>query len=183
MDADKLNIRIQIVGVIAVVASLIFVGLQLKQTQQIALAGQYQERSAMAMEYWIGVAQDEDVVRGIGQRFMTELGPLDDSYDQLTHVQFGKQFIYTRMTFTALDNHHFQYSAGFYDEATWQSFRAQLQSFISTNNMAKLLLRRSGGFFRADFRELCEEILASAETDSSQPRIGETARSAFQDGN
>lgn len=123
----------------------------------------------MAIDYWVGVAQDEAVVRGIGRRFMRELGPLDDSYAEVTPAQFGMQFIYARMTFAALDNHHFQYNAGFYDEVTWQSFRAQLQSFVSTNRMASLLLRRSSGFFRNDFRALCMEILQQGEAIEPNP--------------
>ncbi len=58
MDSAKLNDWMQVVGIFAVVASLIFVGLQMIQDRKIALAGQYQERSAMAVEYWNGLAQD-----------------------------------------------------------------------------------------------------------------------------
>ena len=35
----------ELVGIIAIVASLIFVGLELRQSQQIAIAGQYQDRT------------------------------------------------------------------------------------------------------------------------------------------
>ncbi len=52
MDSAKLNDWMQVVGIFAVVASLIFVGLQMIQDREIALAGQYQERSATAVEYW-----------------------------------------------------------------------------------------------------------------------------------
>ncbi len=66
MDSAKLNDWMQVVGIFAVVASLIFVGLQMIQDREIALAGQYQERSAMAVEYWNGLAQSEYDVRTIG---------------------------------------------------------------------------------------------------------------------
>ena len=41
----------EIVGHVAIVASLIFVGLQLMQSQDIAIATQYQERAAAAVDY------------------------------------------------------------------------------------------------------------------------------------
>lgn len=44
MAMAELDDWLQIVGIFAVVASLVFVGLQLKQTQEIAIAGQYQQR-------------------------------------------------------------------------------------------------------------------------------------------
>ena len=50
MDSAKLNDWMQVVGIFAVVASLIFVGLQMKQAQDIAVAAQYQERTASSIE-------------------------------------------------------------------------------------------------------------------------------------
>ena len=49
MDSSKLNDWMQIVGMFAIVASLIFVGLQMKQSQEIAIAAQYQARAESAM--------------------------------------------------------------------------------------------------------------------------------------
>ena len=50
MDSAKLGDWIQIIGIFAVVASLVFVGLQLKQSQEIAVAAQYHNRAALAIE-------------------------------------------------------------------------------------------------------------------------------------
>lgn len=160
MDSDKLNDRIQIIGIFLVVASLVFVGLQMKQTHEIALAGQYQERSAMAIDYWNGIVQNEFYVRNIGNRFIEQLGPLDSVFSEMTAEEFGSLYVYARMTLATLDNHHFQYQAGFYDEDTWQGFRAQLQGYVSSDRMARLLLQKRGDFFRAEFRRLCEELIA-----------------------
>ncbi len=45
LSISKLNDFIQIIGVIGLIASLIFVGLELKQSQKIALAKTQQERN------------------------------------------------------------------------------------------------------------------------------------------
>ena len=42
MNSERVNDWLQLVGMAAVVASLLFVGLQLKQSQEIAIAAQYQ---------------------------------------------------------------------------------------------------------------------------------------------
>ncbi len=45
LDSAKLSDWLQVVGLFAVVASLIVVGLQMKQTDAIALSAIYQERA------------------------------------------------------------------------------------------------------------------------------------------
>ena len=52
MDSSKLNDWMQVVGIFAVVISLLFVGYQLKQSQDIAIAGQNQERQSVAIDYY-----------------------------------------------------------------------------------------------------------------------------------
>ena len=42
MESSQLNNWMQVAGIFALVASLIFVGLQMQQTHEIALASQYQ---------------------------------------------------------------------------------------------------------------------------------------------
>ena len=45
MDTAKLNDWMQVVGMFALVASIVFVGLQMRQSHEIALANQYQARA------------------------------------------------------------------------------------------------------------------------------------------
>jgi hypothetical protein len=49
MDQRKLSDWLQIVGMFGVIASLLFVGLQMKQSHEIALATQYQARAEATM--------------------------------------------------------------------------------------------------------------------------------------
>ena len=49
----------ELVGITAIVASLIFVGLQLKQSQEIAVGDQYQARADAALEFYLAQMQDE----------------------------------------------------------------------------------------------------------------------------
>ena len=50
MDSAKINDWLQVLGLFAVVASLIFVGLQMKQTDAIAVSAIYQERAVASRE-------------------------------------------------------------------------------------------------------------------------------------
>lgn len=50
MDAGKLNEWVQVVGLFALVASLVFIGLQMKQAQEIALSTAAQSRWDTAIQ-------------------------------------------------------------------------------------------------------------------------------------
>ena len=59
----------ELVGIAAIVASLVFVGLQLKQSQEIAIAEQYQNRADAALEFWISMAQSDATIAHWANRF------------------------------------------------------------------------------------------------------------------
>ena len=50
MKKININILIQLIGMLGVIGSLIFVGMQMRQSQQIALASQHQARTQMWMD-------------------------------------------------------------------------------------------------------------------------------------
>ena len=50
MNSARINDSLQIIGLFGVIASLVFVGLQLKQSHEIALAEIYQARTATLVE-------------------------------------------------------------------------------------------------------------------------------------
>jgi hypothetical protein len=49
MDSAKLNDWLQVVGIFALVASLIFVGMQMRQAQRIAVADSYQQQAGTSL--------------------------------------------------------------------------------------------------------------------------------------
>jgi hypothetical protein len=70
----------ELIGVLAIVLSLIFVGYQIKQSHEIALAAQYQARA----DTWVGVlsayVQSDVALRAYGSRARNL--PLPDGVDQ-----------------------------------------------------------------------------------------------------
>ncbi len=166
MDSAKLNDWMQVVGIFAVVASLIFVGLQMIQDREIALAGQYQERSAMAVEYWNGLAQSEYDVRTVGNNVIADPKWNGVFGDAVTPEEVGMAYMSVRKTFVVLDNHHYQFESGFYDEETWQTFRAHLRIFLARNPVARSMLRNHADIFRPTFHAVCEQIVDAIGDDN-----------------
>ena len=54
MKKVGLDVWIQLLGMLGIILSLIFVGLEMRQSQRIALAAQSQERTAMGMANFMG---------------------------------------------------------------------------------------------------------------------------------
>ena len=50
MDANKLSRWLQILGLAGLIASLLFVGLELQQSREIAIADIYQQRAALVIQ-------------------------------------------------------------------------------------------------------------------------------------
>jgi hypothetical protein len=123
MDSAKLNDWMQIVGIFAVVASLIFVGLQMKQSQAIAISTAYQARNAAAMEMNNALAANETVLTAFS---ITQTQGLDS----LSPEEIGAGRAVIRSIFLSYDNVHYQFENGFIDQESWARARANMKDFV-----------------------------------------------------
>ena len=167
MDSAKINDWMQVIGIFSVVASLVFVGLQMQQDRKIALAGQYQDRSAVAVELWNGMAQSEYDIRLLGETAVASSWWAEALGDSMTPQEAGTAIVSARRSLAVLDNHHYQYELDFYDEETWQSFRGHLQDFLSRNPVARAIVRNQPEIFRPTFLAVCEQIVDFIERNES----------------
>ncbi len=158
MDSAKLNDRMQIVGMAAIVASLIFVGLQMKQSQEIAVAAQYHQRAALTVES-LNAELESGNLKFWGRQSATESTSEAELHD------LGRDSIREIKLLFIMDNHHFQYQAGFMGEEAWQAIRGSLKNSLTNND--SLVTRVSGGNsvnFRQSFVDLCNEILIESDS-------------------
>lgn len=163
MDSAKINDWMQVVGIFSVMASLVFVGLQMQQDRKIAHAGQYQDRSAVAVEVWNGMAQSDYDIRLVGNSATVKPWWTGTFGNSMTLQEAGMAIISARRSFAVLDNHHYQYELGFYDEEAWQSFRGHLRDFLSRNPVARAMVRNQREIFRPTFLTVCEQIVDEIE--------------------
>jgi hypothetical protein len=145
MDSAKLNDWMQVVGIFALVASLIFVGLQMKQTQKIALAGQYQARAQATIDFF-AVRMESDYV---SPSYMEQIGQ-DVTPRQIRHRRNNMQVVWTIM-----DNNHFQHQQGFLTEETWLGYANFIRRIYLRCDDRRLFEGRKK-MFRASFVEFVE---------------------------
>ena len=159
----------EIIGFASIVGSLIFVGMQLRQSQEIAIASQYQERASTAVDYFSSqmqndralVSKAEDVAAAV--RSGTASPALQAFVESRSPESIGLWFYQRRVFFVMLDNFHFQYGSGFMADESWDAFRRQLRVELADDATAAFF-RDYGTISRASFEELCELILLEIES-------------------
>ena len=121
MNSTKLNDWMQVVGIFALVASLIFVGLQLKQSQDIAIAAQYQARTEATLNMYASHVEAGYALRPF-QKYLSDIVTAQDAS-------------MSAWAWVAYDNHHFQYQNGFLTEDSWQGHLRSMKGLYSSCEM------------------------------------------------
>ncbi|MFT4712305.1 MAG: hypothetical protein ACI8W1_000783 [Candidatus Azotimanducaceae bacterium] len=113
MKKVSLDVWVQLVGLLSVVAGLVFVGFEMRQSQQIALASQQQERASLVTEI-IGTFAEVDPPISMLDYID---GNIDFSDPDIRAVV--ETFIY-RM-WMVYENDYLQYDLGLMNEEIWQA--------------------------------------------------------------
>ena len=112
MNSDRVRFVIEIVGIVAIVASLIFVGLQMRQTHEIALVTLMQMRSDAGRE--LAAAQ-------IGSEPLLAIEAKVQAGEELSHYEEMTRSLLPFLFFNQFENSHFLYLNGYITEEQWQS--------------------------------------------------------------
>jgi len=163
---------VEIVGIFAVVASLIFVGMQLQLDRKVALADQYFNRAESAKADRRSLLESDDYMQlraewwALGNR-----RPYwDDDWELAKLVEEGKisvrgveALILSReLSVLGYDSVYFQYQQGLLDEETWNGLRSALK-----NGMANFPLTRAVYVSQArrNLRPVVDEIVREIEAE------------------
>lgn len=144
----------ELVAITAVVASLIFVGLQMRQTQEIAQATLYQMRSDSAQEIRLATIFPEQLKAAMLKQGSDLTMPERQSLNSLTS-----------MVLDHFENSHHLHQLGMLSQEQWDSDIVQLTRFLSLDPLAvdrwndvKETYRRS---FEAEVDVIFQNISAS----------------------
>ena len=145
MMSNKLDINavVQLLGMLGIIISLIFVGLEMRQSQRIAIAGQYQARAAMnaaSIQAAIEAGIDFSAQSGLSQ-------------SNLTPEEQVQQRNFTNLAYTRIENDFYQYQQGLIDEETWEKKLFSIRSWYNNCDLREVWERRSQ-FFTNDLIDL-----------------------------
>ena len=154
MDSTKINDWMQVVGIFAVVASLIFVGLEMRQSQKIALSAAYQARADSSMTLRTYSLESETLQSArVKRRQGTSIDQLTPEEALVLRERWNANLVY-------LENMHYQYVSGFISEEQWQSNRTELANLLSRTPEWSGPIVENCNIFRASF---CTEMRAAVE--------------------
>ena len=154
MDAGKLQEWMQIVGLFSLVGSLIFVGLQLKQSHEIALANQYQARAAATQDMFMSMQES-----GIN------MGLLGKPFDEMSPLEAAAKHNMAAWAWIQYDNHFYQYNAGFLDEESWQGLSARIRTRYNRCD-TRYVWESVRQFFRPSFVRFIESLDDACEASN-----------------
>lgn len=141
-------------GLAAIVASLVFVGLEMRQSQEIAVAAQYHERASLAVE-WFHQEHDTGEM-SLWADYCSPGMSTSASPEQIERAGHGCLSLTSFLTIH--DNHLYQYQAGFLDEESWQARRETLKRVLGMPGVA-VVVRDQRLPFRQSFVDLCNELV------------------------
>ena len=172
MDSTKLNDWMQVFGMFAIVASLIFVGLQMKQSQEIAIASQYQARAEAGMERHL-----TGMETGMSNAFF-RMTPIE----QMSPDQFNYDVSRNLWAWLNLDNNHYQYQAGFMTDESWVGYRQQIAARYANCSRRWIFETYRRQRSRASFIELLDSMNdPCTPEDAIPPWERESSSSAIQE--
>ena len=160
MDSAKLNDWLQVIGLFGVIASLIFVGLQMKQEQEIAMSATYQARSEQITSITSQYALDP-----VFHAAMAKVA--SNTVDQMTAEEYLVASNFTAALLNFYENVHFQYQGGFIDEEHWAKSRSGLKNMFKIPGTRQVYENDFSGW-RASFAELVDVLLKEIDAEADE---------------
>jgi hypothetical protein len=154
MNSAKLSDWMHVIGIFALVASLIFVGLQMRQAHEIALSDIYQSRAAAVIGMVTANAAND---KGLAAWY----APDSASIDALSRAEVlaGDQMALSLLL--AYDNMLFQHESGFISDDGWAAGRADMKRILRLLFIRRSFdsqLERMRPSFKAVFVEVTNEL-------------------------
>ena len=157
MNTNRSRDWLQVIGQYGVIASLLFVGLQIRQDHQIAQSVAYQQRTTSAAEfYWI--IGSDPIARSAMEK--TLIGETDLTDEETLIARW-----FWRSGKELLQNSYYQYQIGFLDEEHWMQVRNIIKTAIAQPVARSILL---DGNTRPSFQALLDEIQAEVNSESDR---------------
>ena len=143
------EIWIQLLGMLGVLGGLIFVGLEMQQSQRIAIAGQIQARNQAVMDFDLALLTAEDrVSRQTLSIPFTEMDPATMTEEQREIRRHALNW-----QTNSLQNAFQQYELGLLPEDVWQQVQDRIQ-----NRWASCYTRETYSSVIPSFREYLETL-------------------------
>jgi len=156
MDKSKLNDWLQLAASVGVILSLVFVGLEIQQSREIAIADIYQQKTAILIQQLsFGMPAERVFEAGRKSRLGEDLSA-DDEW--AIYISLAARIAYW-------ENNHFQYQMGLMPEEQWQASRNSIARRAKVDPNFIVAWARERAVVRRSFAEMVDQILMDEGVD------------------
>ena len=156
----------ELIGITAIVASLVFVGLELRQSRQIALVSQYQERADSGRQYFYESLASDYRLKSLAGDIETWEWPdgfLTDKDRQWLadhpSTTWAEAAYWAQINLYGFDNYYYQYQSGLLSEEGWRALESRLGSMLNGDPFSRYLIIFYGQEFRESFRNHSKSLM------------------------
>jgi hypothetical protein len=154
MNTEKLNDWLQIVGMTGVIASLVFVGLEMRQTREIAISQIYHSRADSERSNYSEAISSSAFLSGMAKLSAGSTDSLTPEENvALTHHFMSLLVIW--------ENDHFQYENGYLSDEHWTMTLKHMTCVFGAPFYREML----GMHFRESFGSVIQQLVDEAESD------------------
>ena len=171
MKASKKDL-VEIAGIFAVVASLIFVGMQLQLDRKVALAEQYSNRAESVKADRRIILESDALMQNLEERWALGWRPVywDEDWEIAGLVKEGAlssrgviaEIISKQLAIIGYDTIYYQYRQGLLDEESWSGLRSSLKRGMAQNELTRAVYIQ---FARTTIQPVVEELLHEIESE------------------
>lgn len=147
---------LKVLGIVGVIGSLIFVGFQLKQSQDIAIASQYQARLDSL------IAVKGNLLQSTALITVSEKVRNGEPLDQFDLIIIDAS---VSQLYDLYESNHFQYASGFISEEHWQSVLRGMEAALDAFHMSEYWARNRL-IYRASFAEIVDKMIAKKQAEN-----------------
>lgn len=150
----------ELIGLAAIVASLLFVGLQMKQSQEIALSQTHSVRSGTVIEQIMSVAENPYYLSALAKRAA-------GNPDEITPVEHQALMQVANAVMYSVEDAFYQNQKGFLPDERWDASRETLRWFMSgdAHIQTREIYERNPAVWSNEFQQVVNDIIR--EIDAS----------------
>lgn len=156
MKIEEINDWLQVLGLVAVTISLVFVGFELKQSRDIAMAEIYQERTALAFQL---------ITNSANEQYFSGIKKIHGGEKPTDYEKFQINADYVRWL-TYWENLHFQYELGLLTQEQWDASVNGMR-VIAGEQLFIEVWNRGQNQWRASYAKVIDELIKKSNSGDS----------------
>jgi len=149
MTLEQVFFASQSIAAVAVVASILYLAREVRQSERVQRANMQQGRADRASKASLTIASAE--LARIWEKGLS-------SNPDLSQDEFAQWALLCRAAFLSGEDSYLQHKAGMLDEMAWNSYVAGAQFYMACPGM-RAMWKVSSGQFGADYREFVDGIV------------------------